>query len=227
MRFIRLTYRSLKNIYRSPYFFIKNNEKRYIHKIKRLNLYKLPVALAKMIPFTKFKNMKIPPALLLLLLAGLVSCSKNEVRHSEINVVNVSSLSFFKVASDNSIPLSASENNISFAFGEPVTTKEGIAELNKFPCTKWIYKGATMYIQGGRLVDIDLKTSDYGLVVDGKLIKVGDDMSELKTIFPNSFGVKSSRRLFIGLHYNGEPVKSLILFDYNREGKITTISLMD
>ena len=171
--------------------------------------------------------MKKFPALLFVLLLGIVSCSKNEVRHSEINVVNVSSLSFFKVASENSSPLSASENNISFAFGDPVLTREGIAELNNFPCTKWIYKGATIYIQGGRLVDIDLMTSDYGLIVDGKLIRVGEDVSTLKTIFPDSFAVKSPRQVFIGMHYNGEPIKSVILFDYNKQGKIITISLMD
>lgn len=171
--------------------------------------------------------MKKFPALLFIFLLGIASCSKNEVRHSELNVVNVSSLSFFKVASENSIPLSASETNITFAFGDPPVTKDGIAELNKFPCTKWIYKGATIYIQGGRMVDIDLKTSDYGLIVDGKLIKVGEDVNVLKTIFPNSFAVKSSRQVFIGMHYNGEPIKSVILFDYNKQGRIITISLMD
>lgn len=167
------------------------------------------------------------PVLLFTLLLVIASCSKNKVCYSEINVINVSSLSFFKHESENSIPLSASENNITFAFGDPVITREGISELNQYPCTKWVYKGATVYIQGGRLIDIDLKTSDYGLIVDGKLISVGEKVSSLKTIFPNSFAVKSNRQVFIGLHQNGEPVKSLILFDYNKQGTITTISLMD
>lgn len=165
--------------------------------------------------------------LTLILLLGISSCSKNEVRNSDMNVLNVSSLSFFKVASANSIPLSATEENITFAFGDPSAMRNGIAELNQFPCTKWIYKGATIYIQGGRMVDIDLKTADYGFIVNGTLIKVGEDISRLKTIFPGSFAARSTRQIFIGMHYNGEPIESRILFDFNRQGRITAISLMD
>lgn len=165
--------------------------------------------------------------LILILLLAVSSCSKNEVRHSDINSINVSSLSFFKVASGNSIPLSATEDNITFAFGDPSVIRDGTAELNQFPCNKWIYKGATIYIQGGRMIDIDLKTADYGFIVNGTLIKVGEDIGKLKTLFPNSFAAKSDHQVFIGLHYNGAPVKSLILFDFNKQNRITAISLMD
>ena len=166
-------------------------------------------------------------SLIYLFLPALIACSAKKEHNLDINVLNASSFNFFKVASGNTIPLSASEGNIIYAFGEPGRINEGIAELNKFPCRKWIYNGAVIYLQAGRMVDIDLTSAAYGFVLNGKVIKVGENISTLKSSFPESFSSRENHRIFVGLHYNGEPIKSRISFDFNNQDQITTISLMN
>lgn len=164
--------------------------------------------------------------LIVIFLLSTISCSDKKDRNLNLDQVNVSSFSFFKVASSNSIPLAATEENITFAFGAPRVIKEGVLEVSKLDCTKWIYKGATIYLQSGRMVDIDLKTAAYGFVFNGTVIKVGEDISKLKVLFPDSFSQRSSRQILIGLSYNGESIETQILFDFNRQNRITAISLM-
>lgn len=164
--------------------------------------------------------------LIFILTLSVVSCSEKKNHNLNLDQINVSSFSFFKIASGNSIPLSATEGNITFAFGAPTTVKEGILEVSKLACTKWIYKGATIYLQGGRMVDIDLKTAAFGFVFNGTVIKVGEDISKLKVLFPGSFAERSSRQILVSLSYNGEPIETQILFDFNRQDRITAISLM-
>ena len=164
--------------------------------------------------------------LILILLLSTMSCSDKKDRNLNLDQVNVSSFSFFKVASSNSIPLAATEENITFAFGTPAVVKEGILEVSKSACTKWIYKGATIYLQSGRMVDIDLKTAAYGFVFNGTVIKVGEDISKLQVLFPGSYSQRTSRQILISLSYNGEPIEKQILFDFNPQNRITAISLM-
>jgi len=164
--------------------------------------------------------------LVFILMISTVSCSEKKDRNLNLDQVNVSSFSFFKVASSNSIPLAATEGNITFAFGEPAVVKDDILEANKLACTKWIYKGATIYLQAGRMVDIDLKTAAYGFVFNGTVIKVGEDISKLKDLFPASFAERSNRQILISLSYNGDPIDTQILFDFNPQNRITAISLM-
>ncbi|HUH33599.1 MAG TPA: hypothetical protein VLZ28_06560 [Daejeonella sp.] len=164
--------------------------------------------------------------LILTLLVSTMSCSDKKDRNLNLDQVNVSSFSFFKVESSNSIPLAATEGNITFAFGPPAVIKEGILEISQSACTKWIYKGATIYLQGGRMVDIDLKTPDFGFVFNGTVVKVGEDISKLKVLFPGSYSQRSSRQILISLSYNGDPIDTQILFDFNLQNRITAISLM-
>lgn len=164
--------------------------------------------------------------LIFILVLSTISCSDKKNRNLNLDQVNVSSFSFFKVASSNSIPLAATEGNITFAFGAPIIIKEGILEVSKSACTKWIYKGATIYVQAGRMVDIDLKTAAFGFVFNGTVVKVGEDISKLQVLFPGSFAERSNRQIRISLSYNGEPIETQILFDFNHQNRITAISLM-
>jgi hypothetical protein len=161
----------------------------------------------------------------LLILPALISCGNK--RNENLSVLNASSFNFFKVASGNTIPLSASEGNILYAFGEPRKIHSSTAESNKFPCTTWAYNGATVYLQAGRMVDIDLTSAAYGFLFNGKVIKVGENISTLQSSFPESFSARSSHQILVGLHYNGEPIKGRVLFDFNREERITAISLLN
>jgi hypothetical protein len=165
--------------------------------------------------------------LVFVLTLSIVSCTRKTVQEPEINVINVSALSFFKEATGSSIPLSATEGNIVLAFGSPDSISKDTAEVNNDPFTEWIYQGAVIYLQAGRMVNIDLRTSSFGFVFMGTVIKVGENISKLKANFPLSFSLKSAKQLMIGLNYNGEPIDSHILFDFDKAGRITAISLLD
>lgn len=165
--------------------------------------------------------------LVIVLLLTLASCAQKPETDSRINIVNVSALSFFKQATGNSIPLSATEGNITLAFGRPEKVSRDTTDSKSYPFTKWIYNGATIYIQAGRMVNIDLKTPSFGFAFKGDAVKVGENISKLKQVFPESFLLKTSSQLMVGLHYNGELIDSHILFDFNKAGKITAICLMN
>jgi hypothetical protein len=77
------------------------------------------------------------------------------------------------------------------------------------------------------MVNIDLQTSSFGFAFRGAAAKVGENISKLKPVFPESFLAKSPTQLMVGLHYNGELIDSHILFDFNGSGTITGIYLTD
>ncbi|NEU09283.1 hypothetical protein GZH53_13240 [Flavihumibacter sp. R14] len=158
---------------------------------------------------------------------ALVSCGEGSDHNRKINIVNVSAFSFFNVKSGNSIPLSATEGNITFAFGEPATIRSAAAKGNSYPCSRWIYNGASINIKAGRMVDFIVNTGDFGCAFNGTVIKVGENVSRLKSIFPNSYSAKSPNKMLVGMHFNGEPIESRIQFDYNSENHITAIILMN
>jgi hypothetical protein len=152
------------------------------------------------------------------------SCGVQDNRKG-INVANASSFSFFKVESGNSVLLSATEENIAYAFGEPTVIRSAVASKNSYPCSRWIYNGASINVQAGRMVDFIVNTDDFGCAFNGTVIKVGENVNRLKTIFPDSYSAKSPSQMLVGLHFNGEPIQSRILFDYNSENRITAIIL--
>lgn len=160
-------------------------------------------------------------------LISIISCTPERVHNSDVNVVNATAFSFFKVASGTTISLSSTEGNIILAFGNPSIITPGVSEFNNYPNNKWIYKGATIYLQAGRMVNIDLKSSAFGFFFNGSEIRVGEDIDKLKTIFPLSFSSKSTSQMIVGLNYNGEPVDSRILFAFNKQNLITSISLVN
>ena len=162
--------------------------------------------------------------LILLLLFVLASCGSQE-NQKNINVANASSFSFFEVRSGNRVPLSATEENIAYAFGEPTVIRSAVASTNSYPCSRWIYNGASINVQAGRMVDFMVNTDDFACAFNGTVIKVGENVSNLKKVFPNSYSAKSPNRMLIGLHFNGEPINSRIQFDYNSENRITAITL--
>lgn len=160
-------------------------------------------------------------------LISITSCAPKEVDYCDVNVVNATAFSFFKAASGTTISLSSTEGNITLAFGNPSLITPGVSEFNNYPNTKWIYKGATIYLQAGRMVNIDLKSSAFGFFFNGSEIRVGENIDKLRTIFPMSFSSKSTSQMIVGLNYNGEPVDSRILFAFNKQNLITSISLVN
>ena len=165
-------------------------------------------------------------SLLFLFILTLVSCGANESNNS-INVVNASSFSFFKVESGNSVPLSASEGNITYAFGEPTVIRSAVASTNSYPCSRWIYNGASINMQAGRMLDFIINTDDFACAFNGTVIKVGENVSRLKSVFPNSYSARSPSQMLVGLHFNGDPIKSRVMFNYNSENRITAITLVN
>jgi hypothetical protein len=165
--------------------------------------------------------------ILIVLLLILVSCTRKTVQEPRINQVNISALSFYREGNGSSIPLAATEGNITLAFGSPDSIRGTLAESKSDPIIKWIYNGAVIYLQSGRMVNINLESASFGLEFKGASVKVGENISKLKSIFPESFSVKSLNQLMVGLHHNGELIKSHILVAFNNSGKITRICLME
>ena len=164
--------------------------------------------------------------LLLLFITILASCGDNNDREN-INIVNASAFSFFNVESGNSVPLAASEGNITYAFGEPTVIRSAVASTNSYPCRRWIYNGASINIQAGRMVDFIVNTDDFACAFNGTIIKVGENVGNLKKVFPNSYSARSPNQMLIGLHFNGDPIESRIVFNYNSEHRITAITLVN
>lgn len=161
----------------------------------------------------------------IILVLIISSCSQKQGNEPEINMINGSAFNFFKVTSGTPIFLSASETNITSAFGDPELTKPGTMQANQQSFSEWIYKGAVLDIQHGRMININLNTAAFAFDFNGYVVKVGEDIAVLKKIFPASFSARSSKDIVVGLHYNGDPIDSRISFSYNSKNQITSIAL--
>jgi hypothetical protein len=169
---------------------------------------------------------KMKSLIAIILVVIINSCSQKHRNEPEINMINGSAFNFFKVTSGIPIYISASETNITSAFGNPALMKPGISQANEQHNSQWIYKGAILKLQSGRMINIDLNTPAFAFDFNGFVVKVGEDIEKLKNIFPASFSARSSNHMVVGLHFNGEPIDSRISFAFNGKNRITSISLI-
>ena len=159
----------------------------------------------------------------------LFSCFPVQSQNTIIDIVRTNTFSFKKIATGNTISLSATAAEITAAFGSPVSTTEVVSELDDLTYTKWTYSGIKISLITGKLSSLEISITSIGLVFYGTTIKVGSDINNLSSLFPGSFALRSDERMlmFIGLHHNDQITDAHIVIGFNGQDKITTISLVN
>lgn len=155
----------------------------------------------------------------------LFSCTTVQGQITTLDNADVSTFSIKKISTGATVPLLATPQVVNSAFGAPSSSVQEYGELDGLTYTKSTYSGLTILFHDGTTAYFDLTTTAYGLVFNNQVIKVGNNISTLSSLFPSSYALRTDEQIFILLHANGEMTDMRIVIGFNQYDKITDISL--
>ena len=135
---------------------------------------------------------------LLITLFALVSfsCSTEQSQIAIPDHVDIHTLTIKKTSTGASIPVLASPQVVSGAFGAPSSSVQEYGELDGRTYTKSNYSGLTAYFYNNKIAYFDFATTAFGLVFNNRVIKVGQDISTLSSLFPSSYALRTDEWIF-------------------------------
>lgn len=120
------------------------------------------------------------------------------------------------------------ESSFLSKFGTPIISSSEYSNEDETNMNHFKYNGAEAWYLNDNLEALIFTSSDYKLVMsNGVIIKVGDSISTISAMFPNSWAeMESQNQVFVQLMNSSGPVDMTILFQFNSAtGLITSISL--
>ncbi|HEY1007374.1 MAG TPA: hypothetical protein VGD92_09335 [Sphingobacteriaceae bacterium] len=165
---------------------------------------------------------------LLITLFALVSfsCSTEQSQVAVPDHVDIHTLTIKKTSTGASIPVLASPQVVSSAFGAPSSSVQYYGELDDITYTKSSYSGLTILFDHAKTAYFDFATTEFGLVVNNQVIRPGNNISTLSSLFPGSYAVRTDGRVFIQLKAHGVMTDAGIVIVFNSDNKITRILLV-
>ncbi|HEY0897615.1 MAG TPA: hypothetical protein VGE15_13740 [Sphingobacteriaceae bacterium] len=130
-----------------------------------------------------------------------------------------------KMSAGATIPFLAAPQVVKRAFGAPSSSVQEYGEMDDITFTKSDYGGLTIWFDQGRTAYLDIETTAYGLVYKNQIIKVGNNISTLGSLFPNSYAARANEQIHIQLHAAGVMTDARIVIRFNQSDKIRDISL--
>lgn len=155
----------------------------------------------------------------------LFSCTTVQGQITTLDNADVSTFSIKKISTGATVPLLASSQAVNSTFGAPSSSVQEYGELDGRTYTKSNYSGLTAYFYNNKIAYFDFATTAFGLVFNNRVIKVGQDISTLSSLFPSSYALRTDEQIFIELHANGEMTDMRIVIVFNNYDKITKILL--
>jgi len=128
-------------------------------------------------------------------------------------------------SSSNTVLLS--ESAFITRFGAPSSSSTDYSEVDEANMNHYIYSGAQAWFMDNRLQALEFTSPDYNLVMsNGNSVKVGDPVSTLASMFPNSWAGRTLNQAFVALQNSQGQIDTNLLFEFDpNTGLITTISI--
>lgn len=160
-----------------------------------------------------------------LLAVVLFSCTTVQSQVTNLDNADANTFTIKKTSTGATVPLLASPQAVTNAFGAPSSSVQEYGELDGRTYTRSSYGGLTISFYNGKTAYFDFATTAYGLVFNKQVIKVGNDISTLSSLFPGSYALRTDEQIFIELQANGATTDMNIVIEFNNDDKITRISL--
>lgn len=160
--------------------------------------------------------------------------TKNQINDTISNPDSISFIQFdmspkdFEYSTTNASLLNKS--NFLTKFGKPFKQTTKYSKLNNTYLTHFIYKGAESWYKNDTLKTLIFTNSNYKFILsNGITIKVGDSISRLSKLFPNSWNHRKSslkNQVYVGLVNSFGPLDAGLIFEFKpSNGLISTIAL--
>lgn len=123
------------------------------------------------------------------------------------------------------------ESDFLSKFGKPVKRSRKYSKIDKTYSCHIVYTGAETWYENDTLKALIFTGSNYKFVLtNGTAIKVGDSISSVSELFPNSWANRQSHlmnQVFVGLSNSSGPLDAGLLFEFKpNSGIITTIAII-
>jgi len=180
------------------------------------------------------KKMNIFSATILYAFTLFSFTTKNQLKDTISNPDSISFIQFdmcpkdFEYSTTNTSLLK--QSNFLTKFGKPLKQTSKYSKFNNAYSTNFIYKGAEAWYKNDTLKSLIFTNSNYKLVLsNGMTIKVGDSISRLSKLFPNSWNDRKStlkNQVYVELVNSSGPLDAGLIFEFKpSNGLITTIAL--
>ncbi|PVY41719.1 hypothetical protein [Pontibacter virosus] len=170
---------------------------------------------------------KIILSILVIICIGLYSCDAQSQTNSILPDLIAPSAVAIRINKETNpiFKLTDSPTILTSVLGKPKSIDNINSEQDTKIYKEYIYDNASFYFDADKLTSIHIKTSSFILSLNGlHHIRVGDNISGLQDIFPNSYHLKEDGQLFVNFKTsNGTATDEAILFEYDSTGVLTNI----
>ncbi|MBD1397881.1 hypothetical protein H9Q13_11955 [Pontibacter sp. JH31] len=127
--------------------------------------------------------------------------------------------------SSSGFKLTNTPTTLTSVLGEPKSIDNIHSEQDDKRYDVYTYEDASFYFDADKLVSTSINSSSIIVSFNGQNhIRVGDNISSLQDIFPNSYNLMKDGQLFVNFKTsNGIATDEAILFEYKANGVITNI----
>ena len=150
-------------------------------------------------------------------------------RESTIDIISVFTFDIVHKDAEVSKPTTIFFDSLQFIknFGKPKSVSYEKAEMFFGQLvSQYNYKGIQVSYLANDMLGLEITSRNYEFkIIDGSAtIKVGDNTSTLRHLFPNSWKLRREGKVFVGLKNKDVEVDCNILFEFNKSGIITAFS---
>ncbi len=104
-------------------------------------------------------------------------------------------------------------------FGKPLEKSIRYSKIKKANLIHFVYKGAEAWFKNDNLESLIFTNSNYKFVLsNGNTIKVGDPISSVSKLFPNSWTERQSylkNQVYVNLLNSSGPIDAGLVFEFN------------
>ena len=171
------------------------------------------------------KKLLIVSSIALTILAAILMNAKSQTP-SVVNSVKISSLYLYPTASPSStFSLIDDPSRLTAIFGTPTSSTTKFEEFYNSNVQRVEYRGLKFSYLDDEILNLHIKSPVVSMALVGsKGFKVGDKISNLDSIFPDSYALRKDESIYISITApDGSPTDGFINIFYGSDNTITDI----
>ncbi|PKV66341.1 hypothetical protein [Pontibacter ramchanderi] len=170
---------------------------------------------------------KIVVSILVIICIGIYGCDAQSQTNSRLpDLIDPSAVAIkINMETSSIFKLNDTPTALTSVLGKPKSIDNVRSEQDNKSYYLYTYKHGSFYFDVDKLVSININSGSVIMSFNGQNhIRVGDNISSLQDIFPNSYHLKEDGQLFVNFKTSsGTATDDAILFEYDAKGVITNI----
>ena len=144
---------------------------------------------------------------------------------SEHNSIDINLTILKNSVSNQTSGLIIEKNNFISIFGNPSSSNNHISEIDGLTYFKTVYLGSDFWFVNNQLEAITFKNNSFEIIYNYNILKVGNNINTLHSLFPISFSGRRNNQIFVSIKNQNVTTDSFLVFNYDGANVITEINI--